>query len=35
MEAVVVTQAEDAGGFDKGGDREEGQKEMDVNLSCK
>lgn len=35
LEAVVVTQAEDAGGFDNGGDREEEQKEMDVNLFCK
>lgn len=26
LEAVVITQAEDAGGFDKGGGREEVQK---------
>ena len=35
LEAIVITQAKDACSFDKGGGRDEEQKEMDVILFCK
>lgn len=35
MEVIVTTQAKDACGLDKGGGRDEEQKEMDVALFCK